>query len=169
MTDMRFRGKPNEARALDAYIKLRRAVSSLLDVLDESLTEDGLTEGQWGVLAALHQLGPLTQHALGTKNLTSGANISIIVANLERRGWVARERDADDRRRVQVALTATGRRLVERVLPRQVALVVELLIVLGAREQEELGRMCRRLGYAARELLEVRRRERKARRRGAVG
>ena len=51
-----------------------------------------------------------------------------------------------DRRRVLVKLTPEGRRVIEKVFTRHVARLVEELSVLSAAEQEELARLCKRLG-----------------------
>jgi MarR family 2-MHQ and catechol resistance regulon transcriptional repressor len=47
-------------------------------------------------------------------------------------------------------LTPAGQRLVKQVLPRHVANIVAQLSVLTAAEQDELGRLCRKLGLQER-------------------
>jgi MarR family 2-MHQ and catechol resistance regulon transcriptional repressor len=123
-----------------------RAASSVSARLGGSISEAGLTESQFGALEALYHLGPLHQCELGEKLLRSGGNITLVVDNLEKRGLVRRERETDDRRFVTVHLTDNGRRLVARIFPRHVARVVEEMKVLTPAEQEELGRLCRKLG-----------------------
>ena len=147
-----FQGTPAEVRALDAYIKLVRAAGSVTSAaLDRTgLAGAGLTEGQFGVLEALHHLGPLHQCDLARKHLLSGGNMTMIVDNLEKRGLVRRERSKEDRRFVQVLLTPSGRRLIRKVFPRHAATLAEMLGALSASEQEQLGRLCRKLGLAHR-------------------
>ncbi len=65
-------------------------------------------------LAVLRQLrgGPQTVGRLGSEAGISPASVTRLVDRLERRGLVARSRDAADRRRVDVRLTAEGERLL---------------------------------------------------------
>jgi MarR family 2-MHQ and catechol resistance regulon transcriptional repressor len=142
----RYKGRPAEVRALNAYIKLTRATSSLGARLARRLADTGLTPTQLGVLEALLHLGPLGQRGLGEKLLMSGANITTVVDNLERRGLVRRERREADRRNVTVQLTTEGRRLITRVFPGHAAAIAEAFSVLSAAEQDELGRLTKKLG-----------------------
>lgn len=144
----RHRGSKRERRALDSYIKLRRAAESVSRRLAGSYGPAGLTESQFGVLEALHHLGPLCQADLGKKILRSGGNMTMVLDNLERGGLVARERDPDDRRYVTVALTRKGETLIREIFPQHVAAVVHEFSRLTPNEQEELGRICRILGHA---------------------
>jgi len=59
---------------------------------------------------------------------------------------VGRRRDAQDRRRVVVSLTAKGRGLIESVFPRHVEAIVAELSALSKAEQALLADLCRRLG-----------------------
>ena len=145
----RYQGKPHEMRALDAYIKLLRATRTVSARLDKALAGDGLTETQLGVLEALLHLGALCQRELGQKLCTSGANMTSVVDNLERRELVRRVRDAEDRRYVSVHLTSGGKSLIERVFPRHVAGIVEALSALSPEEQRLLDSLCKKLGTSS--------------------
>ena len=141
-----FKGDPREVRALDAYIKLSRASGTLDARLAHNLARLGLTTGQLGVMEALMHLGPLSQGELGRKLLRSGGNVTTVLDNLERRKLVARTRNAADRRVVTADLTKVGRRLIEKVFPVHARAVAQVMETLSAAEQEELGRLCRKLG-----------------------
>ena len=142
----RHQGSAAEKRALDAYIKLRRAVNAVGLREGEVMRAAGLTESQFGALEALHHLGPLCQHELAGKVLKSAGNMTTVVDNLERRGLVGRRRDGGDRRVVTVHLTDGGRNLVREVFPRVVEVLVDAFSALSAGEQQELAALCRRLG-----------------------
>jgi MarR family 2-MHQ and catechol resistance regulon transcriptional repressor len=145
-----YDGRPGEVRALDAYIKLTRAASSLDARLAPRLADVGLTPTQLGVLEALLHLGALGQRTLGAKLLSSGGNITTVVDNLERRGLVRRERRDDDRRHVTVHLTPEGRRLISKVFPGHVRAIVAAFSALTAAEQETLSRLAKKLGLSQR-------------------
>ena len=141
-----YKGRPDTIRALNAYINLARASDSLLRRMSAQLERDGLTMGQFGVLETLLHLGPLCQHTLGQKLLRSGGNITLVVDNLEKHGWVRRERQEDDRRMIKIHLTPQGRKLIERVFPEHAKAITRELSVLAPGDQENLRRLCRKLG-----------------------
>ncbi len=142
----RHQGTPEETLALGTYVKLVRAAESLTARLAARLAEAELTTSQFAVLEALYHLGPLCQVELARKILKSSGNLTTVVDNLERHGLVVRHRDAVDRRRVTVELTALGDERVREVFPRHVESVVDELGVLSPEEQLELGRLARRVG-----------------------
>ena len=141
-----YQGTLQEKTALDAYIKLTRAVGAMEARLARQETMGDLTASQFGVLESLYHLGPMRQGQISAKLLKSGGNITLVVDNLLKRGLVTRERDPEDRRKVIVTLTEAGRELVARLLPGHVAAIVDELSVLSAQEQRALGDLCRRLG-----------------------
>jgi MarR family 2-MHQ and catechol resistance regulon transcriptional repressor len=144
----KHRGTATEARVLDTYIKLRRAVNALSLLEGEEMRKAGLTESQFGVLEAVLHLGPLCQRELAEKVLKSAGNMTTVIDNLERRGLVERERQGDDRRVVTVRLTRSGEQLIREVFPRVVGALVGAFSALTASDQNQLAALCRRLGSA---------------------
>lgn len=142
----RYAGTAAEVKALDTYIKFVRASESVSARIHRHLDAVNLTVSQFGVLEALLHLGPLFQRDLAQKLLKTGGNITLVIDNLEKRQLVRRDRQTDDRRFVSVCLTEQGRALISEIFPQHVAAVVEEMSVLSPAEQEELGRLCRRLG-----------------------
>jgi MarR family transcriptional regulator, 2-MHQ and catechol-resistance regulon repressor len=141
-----YKGDPAEVLALDTVIKVARALSSLNSYLQRLLANWRLTDTQFGVLETLLHLGPLCQSELASKQLNSPGNMTMVVDNLEKRGLVRRERSLEDRRFISVHLTAEGRQLIEDLFPLHAAQTARSLSVLTKAEQEELGRLCRKLG-----------------------
>lgn len=141
-----YQGPAHEVRALETFIKLIRAAGSVIARTSRPLASSGLTVGQFGVLETLLHLGPIHQCDLARKHLQSGGNITMIVDNLEKAGLVRRARLPEDRRYVQVHLTDAGRERIEEIFPRQARNITEQMSVLTAAEQEELARLCRKLG-----------------------
>jgi MarR family 2-MHQ and catechol resistance regulon transcriptional repressor len=142
----KHQGTAKERRALDAYIKLRRATNTLSALESAALRDSGLTESRFAVLEALYHLGPLRQTELASKLLCSAGNLTTVVDNLERDGHVERRRDGTDRRVVTVHLSPDGRVLIEELFPRHVAAIVNWFAVLGSDEQLRLADALGRLG-----------------------
>jgi len=142
----RDRGTPREAEALDAYLALLRAAGSVAARVQRHLVRHGLTTSQFGVLEALHRLGPLCQRDIARRLVQTGGNVTLVVRGLERRGLIERGRDPANRRFVTVQLSARGRRLITSLLPRHARAVSGEMETLGGKQFRVLTRLCDRLG-----------------------
>lgn len=141
-----YQGTKDEVRALNTYIKLVRATDSVSSRIHRHLDASNLTITQFGVLEALLHLGPLYQRDLAFKLLKSGGNITLVIDNLEKRELVKRDRETQDRRCIKVSLTEKGQQLISQIFPYHVAAIMDEMSILTPSEQEELARLCRRLG-----------------------
>ncbi len=141
-----YKGTKKEIRALNAYINLMRSAESITSILSRFLADNGLSTGQLGVLEALFHLGPMCQRELALKHLKSDGNITMVVDNLEKKGLVKRKREIEDRRFITVNLTEKGHRLINEIFPSHVSAIVNEMSILTDVEQEELRRLCRKLG-----------------------
>jgi MarR family transcriptional regulator, 2-MHQ and catechol-resistance regulon repressor len=156
-----YKGSADTVRALNAYINLARASDSIFGRMSAQLELEGLTMGQFGVLEALLHLGPMCQHTLGRKLLRSGGNITLVVDNLERHGWVRRERLESDHRMIMIHLTPAGRELIARVFPKHARTIKNEMSRLNARELETLRRLTRKLGLGSEDLRREKRKKEK--------
>ena len=141
----RHRGSIEEINALNAFIKLQRASESISTRV-HSVLPDGLTITQFGVLEALHHIGPLCQGELAEKLLRSGGNLTLVVDNLEKMGHVIRERDPVYRRFVVVKLTDKGTKFIGEIFPYVLGKVIKEMGVLSSTELFDLGRLCKKVG-----------------------
>ncbi len=137
-----------ENRALKIFIQFIWASETVKARIYSQLDKYGLTMSQFGVLDALFHMGPLPQSDLGKNIFKSGGNITMVVDNLEKNGLVRRERSEKDRRVINVYLTDKGKDLFTEVLPVYIKGVEEEMNVLTTSEQEELGRLCVKLGIS---------------------
>lgn len=144
----KYKGAPREQKALNVFIKLVRASESTVAVASEVFSSAGLTIGQFGALDALFHLGPLHQCQLGEKMLKTSGNITMIVDNLEKQELVKRSKDKNDRRFNTVSLTEKGRNLMLGLFPDVARHISEIINSLSVNEQEELGRLCKKLGLS---------------------
>lgn len=141
----RHRGTIEEINALNAFIKLQRAAESV-SVRVHDVLPAGLTVTQFGVLEALHHIGPLCQSELAEKLLKSGGNLTLVVDNLEKAGYVGRERDPADRRFVVVKLTPKGEAFISTLFPKVVANITKEMGALSGTELSDFGRLCKKIG-----------------------
>jgi len=141
-----YKGNKKEVKTLNAFIKLTRASESINDRLNRHHAKQNLTVSQFGVLEALLHLGSLNQKALGKKLLKSGGNITLVVDNLEKSGWVERQRNPEDRRSMLVHLTPEGEDLISSYFPRHLENIMEEFKVLSNEELDQLAVMCKKVG-----------------------
>ncbi len=140
-----------QANTLRLYTKLMRATSAVTEMMHRHLDDHRLSISQFGVLEALYHLGPLCQKDIGRKILKTSGNITMVIDNLEKRELVRRERDPMDRRKVSVALTEHGHRLIERIFPDHAKIAFETFSILDPKEQNTLSVLLKKLGRAAKE------------------
>lgn len=141
-----FEGNAADKRTLNAFIKLMRATESINNRLNKHLSDADLTVSQFGTLETLHHLGPLNQRAIGEKLLKSGGNITMVIDNLERCGYVNRKKDPNDRRAVLIHLTKEGKSFIEDFFPRHLEKIKEEFSILTNEEKEKLAEICKKLG-----------------------
>ncbi len=141
-----FKGSAREERALDSYVKLARASNTALAYARVGLEEADLTPSQFAVLEALYHVGPLNLGDLARRILTSSGNLTLVVDNLEKRGLVKRQQQGKDKRFILATITPAGRKLIGKIFPGHVRRIVEVMSRLNGAEQDELGKLCRKLG-----------------------
>ena len=141
-----YKGTIEETQALDTFIKLTRAVNTVLERIEASDTVKHINTTQFGVLETLYHLGELNQTTIGEKLLVSKSNVVAVLDKLQEMGYLTRRRCTEDRRVIWVNLTDAGRKLVEELLPGHVLAIKNSLQTLNMEEQQQLSRLCRKLG-----------------------
>jgi DNA-binding MarR family transcriptional regulator len=124
-------------------------VGRMLDARIGALAaEHGMTVGEGDILLTLRRSGEpyrLLPTQLTDSLLVSSGTMTNRLDRLERRGLVERVPNPEDRRSVGIALTGSGRELVDEVIGEHVAREQEMLAPLSAREREALTRILRKL------------------------
>ena len=114
----------------------------------ERLAEHGTDRVTLDVLAMLRRSGPpfrMTAGELTHHSLISSGGVSQRLEKLERAGLVTRQIHGDDRRRIDVELTAVGVELIDSILADLMTHEAVLLDGLDPNEQEDLRRILKRL------------------------
>lgn len=135
--------KRREALAL--WVALARAHESVGASLRVHTAAHGLTPAEFGVLEALHHLGPMRLCDLQKKILVSSGGVTFVVDKLEQRGLVERTPDPTDRRARLVSLTRSGSRLIAEIFPEHADLVVRATSGLEGADRKSAIRLLRRL------------------------
>lgn len=91
-------------------------------------------------LSELAEAGALSQRELGARLGLEKSTVSRLAADLERRGWLVRRRDAEDARVLRLDLTDRGRELAGRIAASRLALFERLAARLPEDEQGTVAR-----------------------------
>lgn len=142
----KYIGTQEEVEALNVFIKLNRASESVLNNTKQEYLEVGLTESQFAVLEVLYHCGPQSQLEIGKRVLKTRGNMTFVIRNLEKNGYIMRQKDDKDKRYYSVNLTKKGHDIIRKIFPKHVKKIVDTMSVLSTQEQRELGRLCKKLG-----------------------
>ncbi len=99
-----------------ACANLRRAARVVTQFYDQGLRPAGLRVTQFTLLQALARTGGVSQGELGALLGIDSTTLTRTLLLLRRQGWIEAQR-GEDRRRLRLQLTATGRHEYRRALP----------------------------------------------------
>ncbi|GHF39895.1 DNA-binding MarR family transcriptional regulator [Amycolatopsis bartoniae] len=137
-----------ESTAKALAFRLRRVAHRLETELRRELAAFGIELWELELLGALKRAGPPYRLSAGalldSMRVTSGG-VTKRVAGLERKGWVRRETDPDDRRQILVGLTETGLSRAKEVFGTKTQTETRLLSALSPAAQRRLNDDLRRL------------------------
>jgi DNA-binding MarR family transcriptional regulator len=116
----------------DAYVAVLATASSLERDVTELLKPYDLSGAQYNVLRVLRGAGPegATCGEVGGRLIKHDPDVTRLLDRLEKRGLIARGRDANDRRVVRTRVTREG-----------LDLLVELDGVIDAAHEQQLGHL----------------------------
>jgi len=97
--------------------QIRYAYRIFVRALADELGPHRITTGQWSALRVLWQEDGLSQVELAQRMMVEKASLTAVLKAMAAEGLITRVRNADDRRKVNIYLTAPGRRLKGKILP----------------------------------------------------
>lgn len=101
----------------EAYLNLWRTYDRLKSLEEELFNGYELSAQQYNALRLLRAAEPdgLTVQGIGSKLISRAPDMTRMLDRLEQRGWIVRTRRADNRRVVDVHITASGGQLLEQL------------------------------------------------------
>jgi DNA-binding MarR family transcriptional regulator len=108
-----------DVTAISSFLYLLRVASDLSIALDNCLSQHDLLQGRWWVLILLMRESTLTStpSMLAEKVGVTRATMTGLLDSLEQHGLIARMYIKQDRRSVQIQLTAAGQAKLDEVMP----------------------------------------------------
>ena len=108
--------------------------------LDDILRPAGISALQYTALTVLERHPDLSSAQLARNSFVTAQSMADMIVTLQARELIERHRDPEDRRRLVLALTPQGRRLLNRYRPKVAALESEMLSALTVRQAADLQR-----------------------------
>ena len=108
---------PDPALAQSLGYQIRYAYRMFMRTLAEELGPHRVTTGQWSALRVLWREEGLSQVELAQRMMVEKASLTSVLKAMEAAGLITRRRNAVDRRKVNIFLTAPARRLKSKVFP----------------------------------------------------
>jgi DNA-binding MarR family transcriptional regulator len=105
------------AESLSIGYLTRYAHRAFVKALAGELEPHGILSAQWSVLRILWDIEGLTQVELAERMRVEKASLTGVLEGMERRGLILRARNEEDRRKINITLTAQGRRLKPQLSP----------------------------------------------------
>lgn len=139
MVDLQVEGIVERIQFLQHHLKR---------TMEETLSEQGLSHGEWSVLGMLKRVGPpyrRTPGQLARHGCLSTGAMTNRLDRLEAAGLVRRQPDPDDRRSVQVELTEAGHKAWETSVGVQGEKEQLVVTALSKDERTQLNELLRRL------------------------
>jgi DNA-binding MarR family transcriptional regulator len=127
--------------------RLHRIGLRLTDELVAVYAEHGLGEGEFDVLATLRRQGPpyaLTPGDLAAQTMVTTGAVTKRVDRCLAQGWVTRQVSVEDARGRVIALTDSGRELIDAAFTEHIANEHRLLAVFSAEERAVLAGLLQR-------------------------
>lgn len=142
------RARKDRAQAEPSLLYLVKQVELAVRAeLDELTRPEGLTAPQYTALTVLERHSDLTAAKLARLSFVTAQSTADMVTALLDRGLIERHRDSADRRRLVIALTRDGKRLLTRLRPRVAELESRTVALLSEAEAARLRtslEQCRR-------------------------
>ena len=147
------KGSVDHDSVVDAVLSASRV---LVAIAARSLADAGeeVTLTQYRSLVVLASRGPQSMAALADAVAVTPATASRLCDRLVKKGLVRRRSDRHDRRQVRLALTETGRNLVDTVTSRRRHEIAELLAVIPPKTQQSVVSALTHLAQSAGEVPE---------------
>ncbi len=103
---------------LDNYplYNLNRTSATYIDVMSKALKEIGMNQNQWRILGILGDKNPSTVTGIARRGVLKMSTLTRMLDRMERDGLVQRSLWKEDKRVVQVKITAKGKRALDKIL-----------------------------------------------------
>ncbi len=123
------------------YNKIRAKETAYIQAFD-------LTMNQFQVLEVLYHRGDLNIGSITQLTMSTPGNITVVVRNLKRDGYITAIADSKDKRASILSLTQKGKDVIEKLFPNHAKNFEKYFEILSEEETDTLFRILRKLHKA---------------------
>lgn len=124
--------------AIKARVVMWKAFRTVDGIVNETFKDYDLTPTQFSVLEVLYRKGSMKVGDLINAMLATSGNMTVVIKNMEKKGYIKRRQCTQDKRAFWIELTDSGRQAVESALTPHQEKIEETMSVLSRQEQEQL-------------------------------
>ena len=103
--------------AVKSMVVMRKALRTIDAKVSETFKEFNLTPTQFGVMDMLNAKGRMKISELIDCMLATSGNMTVVIKNMEKKGWLIRKACQTDKRAFEIDLTDEGRRIIQAAIP----------------------------------------------------
>lgn len=139
----------HSSSSLKLFVVLTRALQTIENEVRRDIKSHGLTLTEFSVLELLYHKGQQPIQKIGQKILLASSSTTYVVDKLEKKQYLKRKDCPSDRRIKHAALTEEGEKVMERIFPKHIDAMNEIMGGLNTDEKEAMISQLKKLGYHA--------------------
>jgi len=128
-------------KAMKTWMKLVRTFHKFSNKEIAYFNENNLTFNQFKVLEALYHKGNLNIGSITKLTMSTPGNITVVVKNLKRDGWIKSISDKEDKRVSILSITEKGVRKMDDVFPKHSEHLKDIMEVLNDEDLSKLNEL----------------------------
>lgn len=125
-------------KSMKTIVRIERIRLKFHNKIVKYLDEFDLTFNQFKVLEVLYHRGDLNIGSITKLTMSTPGNITVVVRNLKRDGWITTISDPEDKRASILTITKKGIEVIEKVFPNHAKNLKKSLEVLSDEELDTL-------------------------------
>jgi MarR family 2-MHQ and catechol resistance regulon transcriptional repressor len=135
-------------KSMQTWIQLSRAFYKISTKEIKYFAEHDLTLNQFKVLEVLYHRGDLNVGSITKLTMSTPGNITVVVRNLKRDGWIHTVQDDSDKRSTLLSISPKGVEVIESIFPTHAKNLTSDFDCLNDEELESLYSLVRKLQKA---------------------
>ena len=132
-------------KSMQTWIQLFRAFNKIRAKESSYIQSFDITMNQFQVLEVLYHRGDMSIGSITKLTMSTSGNITVVVKNLKRDGYLETTPDNKDKRTSIVSISQKGKELIEKLFPNHAKNFEEYFKVLDNEETDTLFKILRKL------------------------
>lgn len=132
-------------KSMITWIQLVRSYNKIHAKETSYITSFNITMNQFEILEVLYHRGDLTIGSITKMIMSTPGNVTVVVRNLKRDGYVTSLPDPKDKRASILSITKKGKDIIEKLFPDHAKNMIDYFKALDEQEIETLYSLLRKL------------------------